>query len=94
MKYCNTEYFPKYAESIPSGETSVALSKAAKENSIYIVGGTIPEIEGDKLYNTCTVWSPNGALIGRHRKVSNISLCGFNIQNIEVEKVILYVGII
>lgn len=94
MKYCNTEYFPKYAESIPDGETSVALSNAAKENSIYVVGGTISEIEGDKLYNTCTIWSPDGALISKHRKVINISLCGFEIHNIEVEKVTLYLGII
>ncbi|XP_068987924.1 katanin p60 ATPase-containing subunit A-like 2 isoform X2 [Bombus flavifrons] len=63
------QYFPKYAESIPDGETSVALSNAAKENSIYVVGGTIPEIEGDKLYNTCTIWGPDGTLIAKHRKV-------------------------
>ncbi|XP_068987925.1 katanin p60 ATPase-containing subunit A-like 2 isoform X3 [Bombus flavifrons] len=64
-----SKYFPKYAESIPDGETSVALSNAAKENSIYVVGGTIPEIEGDKLYNTCTIWGPDGTLIAKHRKV-------------------------
>ncbi|XP_076481183.1 omega-amidase NIT2-like [Bombus vancouverensis nearcticus] len=63
------KYFPKYAESIPDGETSVASSNAAKENNIYVVGGTMPEIEGDKLYNTCTIWGPDGTLIARHQKV-------------------------
>ncbi|XP_076482155.1 omega-amidase NIT2-like isoform X1 [Bombus vancouverensis nearcticus] len=63
------QYFPKYAESIPDGETSVASSNAAKENNIYVVGGTMPEIEGDKLYNTCTIWGPDGTLIAKHRKV-------------------------
>lgn len=89
MKYRNVEYVQKYAENIPDGETSVALSKAAKENSIYVIGGTIPEIDGDKLYNTCTIWGPDGALVAKHRKVSNISLCGFEIENIGVEKVTL-----
>lgn len=76
------EYFPKYAECIPGGETSIALSKAAKENNVYVVGGTIPERDGDKLYNTCTVWGPDGALIAKHRKVSNVSQCGCKIENI------------
>ncbi|XP_050478441.1 omega-amidase NIT2-like isoform X3 [Bombus huntii] len=64
-----SQYFPKYAESIPDGETSVASSNAAKENNIYVVGGTMPEIEGAKLYNTCTIWGPDGTLIAKHRKV-------------------------
>lgn len=89
MKYCNAEYFPKYAESIPDGETSVASSNAAKENNIYVVGGTMPEIEGDKLYNTCTIWGPDGTLIAKHRKVSNIFLYGFEFENIGVKKVTL-----
>jgi omega-amidase len=65
-----TEHFSKYAESIPTGETCLALSKAAKKNEIYIIGGTIPEKEGDKLFNTCTVWNPEGKLIAKHRKVN------------------------
>ncbi|XP_050495488.1 omega-amidase NIT2-A-like isoform X1 [Bombus huntii] len=28
----------------------------------------MPEIEGAKLYNTCTIWGPDGTLIARHRK--------------------------
>ncbi|XP_017888966.1 omega-amidase NIT2 [Ceratina calcarata] len=63
------QYFPKYCETIPDGVTSAALSKAAKDNSIYVIGGTIPEKAGDKLYNTCTVWDPKGDLVAVHRKV-------------------------
>ncbi|XP_050496249.1 omega-amidase NIT2-A-like isoform X2 [Bombus huntii] len=29
----------------------------------------MPEIEGAKLYNTCTIWGPDGTLIAKHRKV-------------------------
>lgn len=64
------EYFHQYAESIPSGETSLAISKAASDHNIYIIAGTIPEKDDDKLYNTCTVWDNQGRLIAKHRKAS------------------------
>ncbi|XP_068213164.1 omega-amidase NIT2 [Palaemon carinicauda] len=63
-----TNYFPQYAEPIP-GESTNALSSAAKENGIFIVGGSIPERDGDTLYNTCTVWNPEGQMIAKHRKI-------------------------
>lgn len=65
------EYFGEYAEKIPEGPSSEALSNIAKENGIYLVGGSIPELSenGSLLYNTCTVWDPLGKLLGRHRKV-------------------------
>lgn len=47
------------------------LSTAARENKIYLVGGTIPEKESNRLYNTCTVWNPEGELILKYRKVSS-----------------------
>ncbi|XP_033326905.1 omega-amidase NIT2 [Megalopta genalis] len=64
-----TSHFAKYAESIPDGETSVALSEAAKKNNVYVIGGTIPERETNKLFNTCTIWAPDGTLVGKHRKM-------------------------
>ncbi|CAL1544399.1 unnamed protein product [Lymnaea stagnalis] len=64
-----TNYFAEYAESIPGGPSTEALAKAAKENSVYVVGGSIPERQGDKLYNTCTIFNPKGELITKHRKV-------------------------
>lgn len=72
--FYHVEFFPKYAEEIPGGETCRRLSECAKKFSIYIVGGSIPEIEGDRLYNTCTVWNPQGKLIAKHRKVNSIFL--------------------
>ena len=47
-----TNYFPQYAEPVPEGESCQALSKAAKENGIFLIGGSIPEREGDDLFNT------------------------------------------
>lgn len=64
-----TKFFPKYAELIPDGETSQSLSAAAKNNKVYLVGGSIPEECGGKLYNSCTIWNPAGELIAKHRKI-------------------------
>lgn len=65
------KYFPEYSETIPEGETIKALSQAAKDNNIFLIGGSIPErcSETNKLYNTCTVFDPNGTLIAKHRKM-------------------------
>lgn len=44
-------------------------------NVIYIVItncfilGSFPEREGDKIFNTCLIYSPEGKLLGKHRKV-------------------------
>lgn len=64
-----TNFFSEYAESVLTGPTSKMLSQAAKEHSIYLIGGTFPEIDGDKYYNTCTVWNPQGELIAKYRKM-------------------------
>lgn len=71
------KYFDEYAETVPDGYTCKALSNIAKELKVFLVGGTIPERDNNdnKLYNTCTVWSPSGDLIAKYRKV--ISNNGF-----------------
>ncbi|XP_064377130.1 omega-amidase NIT2 isoform X1 [Dromaius novaehollandiae] len=63
-----TQYFKEYAEKIP-GDSTQKLSEVAKECSIYLVGGSIPEEDGGKLYNTCTVFGPDGAMLAKHRKI-------------------------
>lgn len=64
-----TQFFKEYAETVPNGPACEMLSKAAKDNCIYLVGGTFPEVESNKYYNTCTVWNPNGELIAKYRKM-------------------------
>jgi len=68
-----TKYFPEYAESLTDGETTKALKAAAEKNKIYLLGGSFPEkeiVDGkEKLFNTSTVWSPEGELIGKFRKM-------------------------
>ncbi|KAJ3122685.1 Carbon-nitrogen hydrolase, partial [Nowakowskiella sp. JEL0407] len=67
-----TKFFPQYAETIPGGPSTTALSEMAKEASVYLIGGSIPEListpTSQKYYNTCTVYSPAGSLMGTYRK--------------------------
>ncbi|AUM95634.1 TPA: carbon-nitrogen hydrolase family protein [Clostridium botulinum] len=51
------------------GETVKAIKKAANDLNLYIVAGSIPEIEGDKVYNTSMIVDNKGALITKHRKI-------------------------
>lgn len=64
-----TKYFPEYAENVPDGQSCQILSQCAKDNKIFLIGGSIPEVEGNKLFNTSTVWNPEGNLVGKFRKI-------------------------
>lgn len=62
-------YFKEYAEEYPDGETIKMLSEEALKNNIYIIGGSIPEIDNEgKVYNTSYVFDNNGNLLAKHRK--------------------------
>jgi len=52
------------------GPSFQMLSQAAKEHSLYLIGGSIPEKDSDgKLYNTSLTFNPEGKLVAKHRKV-------------------------
>jgi len=61
-------YFRSFADA-ENGESIAEMSRWARENNIILVGGTIPEKDGDKLYNTCFVFNEQGEVIARHRKM-------------------------
>ncbi|WP_368491213.1 carbon-nitrogen hydrolase family protein [Clostridium sp. BJN0013] len=67
----NIKYFREYAERDNcQGETLSMLSSTAKEMGIYLIGGSIPEIdEKGNIYNTSFVFNELGEIIGKHRKV-------------------------
>ena len=64
----NNIYFREYGEA-ERGGAHQALSEAAKSNRVYVVGGSIPELDGDKVYNTSYIFDRRGAQIGKHRKM-------------------------
>jgi omega-amidase len=61
--------FRGYAEERDSSKTLKAISEAAKKFNIYIVAGSIPELEDDKFYNSSFTFDRKGEIIGSHRKV-------------------------
>ena len=56
---------------------------AYRKSSFFIYGlslfasivcvGSIPEKNGDKIFNTCTVFGPNGDLLTKFRKVERLA---------------------
>ncbi|KAG4144499.1 hypothetical protein ERO13_D05G041100v2 [Gossypium hirsutum] len=65
--------FPVYAEDIDAGHdaspSTAMLSEVSSRLKITVVGGSIPERCGDKLYNTCCVFGTDGKLKAKHRKI-------------------------
>lgn len=65
----DNKYFRDYAETFQDGETIAMLASSAKKNKIFLVGGSIPELDNNKVYNTSFIFNDEGKLIGKHRKV-------------------------
>lgn len=59
--------FRSYGEP-EGGEVQRALSALAAELELYVVGGSLPELEGDRVYNTSFVYGRKGELLAKHRK--------------------------
>lgn len=64
----DNSYFKLFSEE-EGGPAYSAMSDAAEKNGIYVVAGTIPELENDRVYNTSYVFGRNGELIAKHRKM-------------------------
>jgi predicted amidohydrolase len=67
-------YFPaaRGSKAVPEpvpGPTSRALSEAARENRVVLVGGSIYERGGRSNYNTCLVFDQDGRVASKYRKV-------------------------
>ncbi|MCB7317819.1 carbon-nitrogen hydrolase family protein [Lacrimispora sp. 210928-DFI.3.58] len=65
--YQNSEFVRR--KEPKGGQIWQALKEMAADNSVYLVGGSMPEEEGGKIYNTSFIFDPEGLQIGRHRKV-------------------------
>lgn len=69
----NAPYINEYpnAELVPTGPTCMKMSNISKEMKIYLVAGIMErDPQNPKIvYNTATVWGPDGNLITKHRKV-------------------------
>ncbi len=63
-----TALFSSAAEACPEGETGTMLQEIAKETGMFIIGGSIPEVENGAIFNTSMSFSSDGAFAGKYRK--------------------------
>ncbi len=66
--YTTVDSFSGVADTIP-GDYSDSLSRLAKKHKAYICSGII-EKDGDFIYNSAILISPEGRIIHKHRKIS------------------------
>ena len=59
--------FRSYGESA-GGEAWQMLSDTARELGIWLVGGSLPELDDGRVYNTAFVFDRSGRQVARHRK--------------------------
>lgn len=62
------KYFSPAAEPCPGGESFEMLSRVAGETGLFIVGGSIPEKDGNLIYNTNMTFASDGTYLGKYRK--------------------------
>lgn len=65
----SNDKFIEYGENEDSSTTLNEISDLARELSVYILAGSIPEKEADKLYNTSYLFDKDGKIIAKHRKM-------------------------
>jgi predicted amidohydrolase len=74
----SNKYFREFSEG-DDGESVRLMSGLARENGVWLVGGSIPELDDDEVYNTCYVFSPRGEIVGKYRKTH---LCDIDVKGV------------
>jgi predicted amidohydrolase len=64
----NKNWYMKNAEAIP-GPLTERLQALARKTGQWLVPGSMWELEGDKMYNTAIVISPEGEIVAKYRKM-------------------------
>lgn len=65
----SNDKFIEYCEEEKTSETLLKISELASDNNVYILAGSVPEKENDKLFNTSYLFNRNGRIIAKHRKM-------------------------
>ncbi len=65
----SNDKFIEYGENEKDSRTLNKISLLACENNVYILAGSIPEKEEDKLFNTSYLFDRQGKIIAKHRKM-------------------------
>ena len=65
----SNDKFIEYQEEENNSPTLDLISGLASSNNVYILAGSIPEKEDDKLFNTSYLFNRKGEIIAKHRKM-------------------------
>ena len=70
----STSSFAEYAEEVEGSNIDAApslkaISDKAAQHKVFVIGGSIPERDDGKIFNTCFVFGPDGHLLGKYRKM-------------------------
>ena len=65
--FANCNFRPNAEEA--GGATVQFLSNLTKYHGLYLVAGSIPELNGGKVYNTSYFFDRNGQVLGKHQKM-------------------------
>lgn len=65
----SNDKFIEYCEEENDSPTLTRISALAREHKIYILAGSIPEKEGNNLFNTSYLFDKSGNIIAKHRKM-------------------------
>ena len=65
----SNDKFIEYAEDEKDSITLKKISRMAEDNSVYILAGSIPERESEKIFNTSYLFDRTGQIIAKHRKM-------------------------
>lgn len=69
------QYIKRCERSIPNKITN-ELAKKAEKLKIFIIGGSLPIIDGKNRYNTSLLFDPNGRIVGKYNKIHLFPLMG------------------
>ena len=57
------------AERLPDGPISAMLAETSRSTGMWVVGGSVPELDEGRVYNTAPLFDPSGELVARYRKI-------------------------
>jgi predicted amidohydrolase len=60
---------PELAEPLDGGSVCERLASVARERGMWVLGGSVLERDGDKVFNTSPLFDRNGERVARYRKI-------------------------
>ena len=60
---------PEIAETLPDGRISERIASIARERAMWVLGGSVHEVEEGRIYNSAPLFDRSGELVARYRKI-------------------------